>query len=451
MEYKMLKIFRSGRKLYHELHKTVVQKRSFLSEAYRCENAWKARLQCSLLQKYKPEDLFITLDNKFFIDGKVSAIDIDIFANTIRSKDQVEELLSIIQKLRKSAETTNTLDSTHHAVIRYLFDNDLTEKLMNVLHDRLKYGIFPDYVCYNMLMDAYIKKEDYASAAKVAVLPMLQEDTDNLITNALSIYACHKYLEHTDTWQKPSEPIKDTEEEIKIRVNYLRNPFFDDHFDLTDPIDLIGKTLAFQGKFMNNTLGRTCQLRGLILYKKYQVVSKSIKQWLNEVEGDIVYNEVFDLIENDKEKVHKEKATNEFEQLMLEVNALKKKNLCKDNLIEALENNVKSAVEKQHDIDINDQLQKYTEWEKKRQLILDKQIEEMNREAKLLEINKLKEEMKKQERFLTFFENEEKIELQIEEIEAKEKEDMEKLLSKHGAQRKLKKLEGEKEYIPPML
>lgn len=75
----------------------------------------------------------------------------------------------------------------------------------------------------------------------------------------------------------------------------------------------------------------------------------------------------------------------------------------------------------------------------------------MNREAKLLEINKLKEEMKKQERFLTFFENEEEIELQIEEMEAKEKENMEKLLSKHGAQRKLKKLEGEKEYIPPML
>ena len=76
---------------------------------------------------------------------------------------------------------------------------------------------------------------------------------------------------------------------------------------------------------MNNTLGRTCQLRGLILYKKYQDASKSIKQWLNEVEGDIVYNEVFDLIENDKGKVHKEKATNEFEQLMSEVNVLKRK------------------------------------------------------------------------------------------------------------------------------
>ncbi|KOX75790.1 28S ribosomal protein S27, mitochondrial [Melipona quadrifasciata] len=386
MEYKMLKIFRSGRKVYH---KSVVQKRSFLSEAYQCQEAWKSRLQSPLLQKFKPEDLFITLDSQFLAHGKVSAVDVDIFANTVKSKEQTEELLNILERLRKSAETTNTLDSTHHAVIRYLFDNDCTQELMNVLHNRLKYGIFPDYVCYNMLMNEYIKKEDYASAAKIAVLPMLQEDTDHLITNALSVYACHKYLENPDAWQKPPEPVEDTKEEIKIRVRYLRNPFFDDHFDLTDPFDLVGKTLAFQGRFMNNALGRTCQLRG--------------------------------------------------------------KTLCKDSLIEALKNNIKSAVEKQHDIDVNEQLQKYTEWEEKRNLILDKQTELINQKAKRLEIQKLKEEMKRQERYLTFFENEEQIELEIEKIEAREKKEMDKVLKIHGAEEKLKKLKREVEYIPPMI
>lgn len=355
MEHKMLKIFKSGRKAYH---KTVVQKRSFLSEAYQCQEAWKSRLQSPLLQKFKPEDLFITLDSQFLAHGKVSAVDVDIFANTVKSKEQVDELLNILERLRKSAETTNILDSTHHAVIRYLFDNGCTQTLMNVLHNRLKYGIFPDYVCYNMLMDEYIKKKDYASAAKIAVLPMLQEDTDDLITNALSVYACHKYLENPDVWQKPPEPVDDIKEEIKIRVRYLRNPFFDDHFDLTDPFDLVGKTLAFQGRFMNNALGRTCQLRGLILYKKFQDASNSIKQWLNEIEEDVIYSEVFDLIEKDKKKVFKEEAAaNEFERLMSEVSVLKGKTLCKDSLVEALKNNIKSAVEKKHDIDVNEQLQ----------------------------------------------------------------------------------------------
>ncbi|XP_043799586.1 uncharacterized protein LOC122718542 [Apis laboriosa] len=451
MEHKILKIFNFNKIAYNGFQKIVTQKRFFLSEAYRCEEAWKNRLQSPLLQKFKSNDLFIILDNKFHIDKTVSAVDIDIFANSLNKEDQVEELLSLLQKLRKSAEASNILDSTHHAVIRYLLDNNYTEELMNVLHNRLNYGIFPDYVTYNILMDTYIKKQDYANAAKVAILPMLQEESEHLITNALSVYACHKYLENPNKWQKPPEPIEDTKEEIKIRVAYLRNPFFDDHFDLTDPYDLVGKTLAFQGKFMNNELGRTCQLRGLILYKKYQDALKLIKQWINEIEGNIVYKEVFDLIEKDKKNVFQEQETDEFKILMSEVNLIKEKNLCTDNLINVLENNIKSAIEKQHDIDINEQMQKYVEWEKQRQLILDKQMEEINRIAKKEEIEKLKEEMKKQERFLTFFENEEDIELQIEEIEEFEKKKMEHVLKMPHAKKKLKKLEKEKEYIPPTI
>lgn len=95
--------------------------------------------------------------------------------------------------------------------------------------------------------------------------------------------------------------------------------------------------------------------------------------------------------------------------------------------------------------------QKYTEWEQKRNLILDKQIELINQNAKKLEIQKLKEEMKRQERYLTFFENEEEIELEIEKIETKEKEEMDKALKIYGAEEKLKKLEGEAEYTPPMI
>lgn len=357
MEHKILKIFNSSKIMYNGFRKIIIQKRFFLSEAYRCEEAWKDRLQSPLLQKFKSDDLFVILNNKFQTDKKVSAVDIDIFANSLNKEDHVEELLSLLQKLRKTAETSNILDSTHYAVIRYLLDNNCTEKLMNVLHNRLTYGIFPDYVTYNILMDTYIKKQDYTNAAKVAVLPMLQEESEHLITNALSVYACHKYLENPNEWQKPPEPIDNTKEEIKIRVAYLRNPYFDDHFDLTDPYDLVGKTLAFQGRFMNNELGRTCQLRGLILYKKYQDALKLIKKWINEIEGNIVYKEVFDLIEKDKKNVFQEQVTDEFEILMSEVNLIKEKNLCTDNLINVLENNIKSAIEKQHDIDINEQMQ----------------------------------------------------------------------------------------------
>ncbi|XP_017790386.1 PREDICTED: uncharacterized protein LOC108572638 [Habropoda laboriosa] len=443
----MLKIFKHSSKAYHGFRQTVVQKRSFLSEAYRCEEAWKARLQSPLLQKFKPEDLFVTLDHKYNTAGKVSAVDIDIFANSVEGKHQVEELMILLQNLRRSAEAANILDSTHHAVIRYLLDNDCMDELMNVLYNRLNFGIFPDHLSYNILMDTYLKRKDYASAAKVAALSMLQEDQENPITNALSIYACHKYLENPDTWQKPPEPIENSKEEIRVRVAYLRNPYFDDHFDLTDPYDLVGKTLAFQGKAMNDTLGRTCQLRGLILYKKYQDASKLIKQWLTEVKGDIVYNEIFNLIEKDNKNMYKEEAPNEFKQLMSEVNELKQKDSCKDSLIEALENNVKCAVDKQHDVDINEQLQ----WDDQRHVVLGKQLKEINQQSRIENVAKLKKDLEIRERFLTFFENEEQIELEIEKKEAIEQAELDRIKKLHRVELKLKKLELQEEYVPPKI
>ncbi|XP_076643836.1 uncharacterized protein LOC143354034 [Halictus rubicundus] len=442
----MLRSLKYGRKSYRVFQETVVSKRSFLSEAYRCTEAWQARLQTPLLQKIKPNDFFIEIDHKQTTTGKVSAIDVDILANSVRDQYQLEEVLTTVYNLRLSEETSNTLDSTHHAIIRYLLDNDFTEELMTVLHDRLNYGIFPDYICYNILMDTYIKRKDYASAAKIAVLPMLQEDDTNPITNALSVYSCHKYLEKPDDWVKPQPP-EDTGEEIKIRVRFIRNDYFDDHFDLTDPRDLVGKTLAFYGKLMNNTLGRTCQLRGLILYKKYEEISNIIEQWLEDVKDDIVYEEVFDLIEKDNKSIAEEEIKN----VMSQVDRLKAQKLCKNSLIEAIENDVKSAVDKQADVDIAEQLKTYIDWGEKRKLMLEKQIESKKRSDRLENVQKIKKSLLEQERVLTFFNEEDKIDLKIDSLETQEIKEMEALLRKHKTERKLRKLKEEEVYRPPTL
>ncbi|XP_076173126.1 uncharacterized protein LOC143149538 [Ptiloglossa arizonensis] len=441
----MFKPFKRG------IYKVLMQKRSFLSEAYRCEKAWKARLETSLLKEIQPQNLFITLEHKQMINEKISAVDIDIFANTIVMKSQTEELLDLIHNLRLSTETTNTLESTHHAVIRYLLDNDCTEDLINVLHDRLHYGIFPDDLCYNLLMDTYIKRKDYANAAKIAVLPMLQEYSENGIINTLCVYSCHKYLENPNDWLKPQIVVDDTKEEIKVRVAYLKNFYFDDHFDLQDPRDLVGKTLAFYGKIMNNTLGRTCQLRGLILYKKYQDISELIEQWLKENKYNVVYEEIFDLIKKDNENKPNEEITVEFQNLMSQVDKLKALSLCKDSLTEILTNEVESAIAKQSEIDISEQLKKYIEWEKEREIALDKQLKEIDRQKRIQNIKNMKEDLEKQELLLTFFDNEETIELQIEDIEEKEALEMKRLHAIHHSARKLKKLEEEEVYIPPTI
>ncbi|XP_078052009.1 uncharacterized protein LOC144478149 [Augochlora pura] len=442
----MLKTLKYGRKSCRMLQETIVSRRSFLSEAYRCTEAWEARLQSPLLQKINPNNLFLEIDYKQSTTGKVSAIDVDLFANTVKDKIQVEELLTTIYNLRLTADTTNTLESTHHATIKYLLDHDMTEEITTTLHDRLNYGIFPDYHCYNILMDTYLKKNDYASAAKIAVLPMLQEDSANPISNALSIYSCYKYLENPEVWIKP-EVVEDTSEEIKVRVRFLQNPYFDDHFDLTDPRDLVGKTLAFYGKLMKNALGRTCQLRGLILYKKYEEISNLIEEWLKDVKDDVVYREVFDLIEKDNESIPKE----EIENVMSKLDKLKTQKLCENSLIEAIENEVKSAVDKQADIDIEEQLKAYNDWLNTREIVLQKQKDMLDRETRLKNVENIKQYLAKQERLLTFFDDEEKIELKIEQLEREDREELERLLKGHKAEKKFKKLKEEEEYKPPML
>ncbi|CAK9811515.1 hypothetical protein ANTPLA_LOCUS7058 [Anthophora plagiata] len=203
---------------------------------------------------------------------------------------------------------------------------------------------------------------------------------------------------------------------------------------------------------MNDTLGRTCQLRGLILYKKYQDASKLISQWLNVVKGDVVYDETFNLIEKDKENMYKEEMPNELKQLMLEVNKLKQKSSCKDSLIEALENNVKSAVDKQHDVDIKEQLQLYSKWNEKRHSVLDNQLKEIDRQTRMENIEKMKKDLKLQERVLTFFENEEQIELEIEKKEAIEKAELERVMRMPRGPLKLQKLKQEEDdYVPPQI
>lgn len=61
---------------------------------------------------------------------------------------------------------------------------------------------------------------------------------------------------------------------MKIRLFWLRNPYFDDHFDLTDPNHLAGKTLALAGKEVieNESLSNSLMILGWALYGKWDKV-----------------------------------------------------------------------------------------------------------------------------------------------------------------------------------
>lgn len=271
--------------------------RYFLSDSYKCTESWQNRLNSPILQNIRTDLFYRDLDRKLVNSGKVCAIDVDIFVNAIKDNTMLSELSDLMHKLRLTAETSNALDSTSHATIRHHLDYS-DEDMINLLYmldDPLNYGIFLDEYTANLCLDKMIKLQNYRMAAKVATFLMLQETFENPINRTLSLYACYKYLEDPQPFEdmfKEPEPELDSEieksnresatdpkakkvkrkekkEEIRVRINFLRNPYFDDHFDIKNSHHLVGKTFLSIGMHMDGAIGNTIKLLGYSYYEKF--------------------------------------------------------------------------------------------------------------------------------------------------------------------------------------
>jgi hypothetical protein len=83
------------------------------------------------------------------------------FANAVRNESYADDLEELLHRLRLSPNATDTLPSTSHAVIRYFVTLRKYDELIRILNDRLNYGIFPDDYCCGLLMDTFIKENNY--------------------------------------------------------------------------------------------------------------------------------------------------------------------------------------------------------------------------------------------------------------------------------------------------
>lgn len=77
------------------------------------------------------------------------------------------------------------------------------------------------------------------------------------------------------------------------------------------------------------------------------------------------------------------------------------------------------------------------------------QIKAIEKERRIANIEKIKKQLKEREQLLTFFDNEEEIELQIEKIEEKERKADERVRRMYKSQKKLRDLVTVESYIPP--
>lgn len=392
--------------------------RTFLSPAYYCNEVWDRRLNSPILQKVNVDEFFYELDQRYQKTKELSAVDVDIFVNAIKNENYVEELLDILYKLRLTAETCNTLNSTTHGAVRLLMQYGTLENLANVLDDRLNYGLFLDFYTANILMDTCWKKKDYVSGSRIASQLMLQEDFNHPISTSLSLLHCYNYLLDPKGWpeyEKPTEP----EEEVKVRVKFVRNPYFDDHFDLRDPNKIVGKTLAMftEGKY--DSLNRSFNILGNILFGNAEKAAGALDDCIKK--RTPLYKEIISLIPSD----YTSELLSKIDLDSTDVQTL---------LSKAVERQIHVASER----DIAEQCKLFLSWEDERITAIELHKQRLSTTKRLQNIESLHTALKEKETRLWFFENEENIELAIEDGKMAAPEEKKKVMK-----------ENDENYIPP--
>lgn len=412
------------------------QKHTFLTNSYSCPEVWNSRFTSPILSKVKLDEFYTLLDQNYTSKGVISAVDVDIYANSIRDGHHLQELKDLIYKLRLSADTGNTLESTHHATIRNFLDHGDMQDLVEIVKDPLNYGIFMDDFTANLALDKLLNCNDFDKAVIVASQVMLQEDYSNEITCSLSQYACYKYISMYVP-PEPEPPATNTKikvEEVKIRIKFLRNPYFDDHFDIKDPYLLAGKTLAWISEVNNGSLNLNLELLGWCVYKKYEkLVERSIQ--IAKLSDVKIYKEVIDLLQREKSK--DEKAISAIDKCLSNLNSLK---IAEDAFEDALKFNIENAINMRQTNDIKQLEEMINKWTKVREEKLIEQTERLNRVKRVKLLEEKQKELQKEEQKLWFFDNEEKIDL---EIESKSH------LNKANITRKQQAQESDENYIPP--
>ena len=413
-------------------------KRTYVSAAFSCKESWDERLGASIFKSLEINKFYFDIDKKFQRESRGSPIDTDIFANAILSpakpgkplsavdiKDRLDQLEDILKKFRRTPQTNMSLDSMSHAVVRAFVDSGNELGLMRVLRDREAYGIFPDDYSLVYMLDTFIESGKLREATKVAIGQMLQEEFDVPIASQMSLYSAFKYAmslpdineeDESQMWepQLPSDAkVKKKEaeddEEVKVRVWFADNNYFDDHFDLTERHHLVGKTLAkFAEHGMKNNSGNkdfneirfSLRLLGYSLYQQWD----DLLEVLEEKRDVKISKDCLDLIQNyvvnlpDKTKGD----SGNKEGALAALTTLETVQL---DILDHLKDEILKAVDQNEQKFIDDQLRLYKKWIDDREQGLKDQYELYLKESRLQSLEEKKKEIAKQEEKLFFFDN----------------------------------------------
>ena len=290
-------------------------------------------------------------------------------------------------------------------------------------------------------------------AVKVAIQLMLQEEYDNSISNQMSIYSCYAYLRkpQPEPWDpeprpKPVEP----EEVVKVRVDYIREPYFDEHFDLSEQKHLIGKTLVGFGKHMDGAVGSTSVLLGWTMFEKYDKVLAHLDSVLQSPVKPLIYKEWITQCQKLVQESTKlpDQFSEQFENKLrsLETDGF----ICDGDILEVIRQKTMEAVQQHQQSEIQKQLETYVQWDNRRQAELDTEVRKIERQKRLEILEAKKKELQEKEELLNFFDNVDQWELRyLEKQEVRQKREEETAQRGRAISSKQLRQAEEDSYVPP--